>query len=50
VTAEEWTRILLAMGILAAMFGFPIVMIWRDERRKRQRNAEVREESSATRD
>jgi hypothetical protein len=50
VTAEEWTRILLAMGILAAMFGFPIVMIWRDERRKRRRNAEVREESSATRD
>jgi len=39
VTAEEWMRILFAMGILSAMFGFPIVTIWRSERRKRRQQA-----------
>ena len=46
MTAEEWMRILLAMGILTAMFVFPIVTIWHNERRKR-REAQDREGSSA---
>ena len=50
MTAEEWMRILLAMGILAAMFVFPIVMIWRDERRKRRGQAEESKEAPATQD
>ncbi|HKF31331.1 MAG TPA: hypothetical protein VKB37_03060 [Jatrophihabitantaceae bacterium] len=50
MTAEEWMRVLLAMGILTAMFVFPIVMIWRDERRKRRSQAHESEEVSATRD
>ncbi len=36
MTAEEWRGILLALAIFAAMFIFPIVTIWRDERRKRR--------------
>lgn len=43
-------RILLAMGILAAMFLFPIVTIWHNERRKRRLEAQDREGSSATQD
>lgn len=36
MTAEEWGRLLIAMALLAALFAFPIITIWRDERRKRQ--------------
>jgi hypothetical protein len=36
MTASEWRGILLALAIFAAMFIFPIVTIWRDERRKRR--------------
>jgi uncharacterized membrane protein len=50
VTAEEWTRVLFAMGILTAMFVFPIVTIWHDERRKRRRHAQESEKASATQD
>lgn len=46
MSAEEWMRILLAMGILTAMFVFPIVTIWHNERRKR-REAQDREATSA---
>jgi type II secretory pathway component PulL len=40
MTGEEWRGVLLALAIFAAMFGFPIVTIWRDERRKRRAEAE----------
>lgn len=43
-------RLLLAMGLLAALFVFPILMIWRDERRKRRTEASAAEEVSATRE
>lgn len=39
MTGEEWMRVLFAMAILAALFAFPIAMIWRDERRKRRSQA-----------
>lgn len=41
--SEEWMRVLLAMGLLAAMFVFPIVSIALDERRKRRAEAAVSE-------
>lgn len=47
MTGEEWTRILLALGILSAMFVFPIVTLWRDERRKRRQEAEAAQDSAA---
>ena len=50
VTGEEWMRILLAMAILTALFVFPIVMIWRDERRKRRNQAQESEQARATHD
>jgi len=43
-------RLLLAMGLLAALFVFPIVTIWRDDRRKRRTEAHAVEEVSATRE
>jgi hypothetical protein len=36
MSAEEWGRVMIAMALLAALFAFPIISIWRDERRKRQ--------------
>ena len=36
MTSEEWRGILIALGIFVAMFGFPIISLWRDERRKRR--------------
>jgi type II secretory pathway component PulL len=35
MTATEWRGVLIALAIFVAMFGFPIVTVWRDERRKR---------------
>jgi type II secretory pathway component PulL len=35
MTATEWRGVLIALAIFVAMFGFPIVTLWRDERRKR---------------
>ena len=43
-------RVLLAMGLLAALFVFPILMIWRDERRKRRSEVRASEEVPATRE
>jgi hypothetical protein len=40
VTAEEWGRLMLAMGLLAVLFAFPVITIWRDERRKRRERAD----------
>lgn len=40
MTGEEWMRVLFAMAILTALFVFPIVTIWRNERRKRRSNAQ----------
>jgi len=48
MSGQEWIRVLLAMGLLAAMFVFPILMIWRDERRKRRSEAHASEEVPAT--
>ena len=36
---------MLAMAILAALFAFPIISIWRDERRKRRDADEQADES-----
>lgn len=36
MSGEEWLRLLLAVGLLAALFVFAIVTIWLDERRKRR--------------
>lgn len=41
MTSEEWRGILIALAIFAAMFGYPIVTLWRDERRKRRAEDEV---------
>jgi hypothetical protein len=35
MSGEEWLRLMVAMAILGALFAFPIIAIWRDERRKR---------------
>jgi len=43
-------RVLFAMGLLATLFVFPILMIWRDERRKRRSEAHASEEVPATRE
>ena len=50
MTGEEWMRILLAMAILTALVVFPIVMIWREERRKRRNQAQPSEQARATHD
>jgi hypothetical protein len=44
MTAEEWGRLMLAMAILGALFAFPIISIWHDERRKRRDSAEPTQE------
>jgi preprotein translocase subunit YajC len=36
MTATEWRGVLIALAIFVAMFGFPIITLWRDERRKRR--------------
>jgi hypothetical protein len=46
VTSREWTQLLFAMALIAAMFIFPIVTIWLDERRKRRVETQAFEDSS----
>jgi hypothetical protein len=31
----EWTRMLFAMGLLTAMFPYPVLSLWRDGRKQR---------------
>jgi hypothetical protein len=50
VTGEEWMRIVFAMAILAALFAFPVVMIWRDERRKRRSHSQKSGEAGTAQD
>lgn len=32
----EWDRVLLALGFLTAMFIYPVIVLWRAERKKRE--------------
>jgi hypothetical protein len=50
MSGQEWLRLMLAMGLLAALFVFPIVTIWMDERRKRRNQTPEPEEVWATLD
>ena len=45
MTQDEWLRVLLAMGLLAAMFAFPIISLAVDARRKRRRAIEQEDAS-----
>ena len=36
MTSEEWRGIVIALAIFVAMFSFPIITLWRDERRTRR--------------
>jgi hypothetical protein len=31
----EWTRMLFAMALITAMFLYPVLVLWRDERKRR---------------
>jgi hypothetical protein len=33
----EWQQILTAVGLLVALFIYPVIVLWRDERKKRDR-------------
>lgn len=35
MTRGEWIQVMAGMGLLIAMFAFPVISIWLDERRKR---------------
>ncbi len=36
MTSGEWIQVMAGMGLLIAMFAFPVISIWLDERSKRR--------------
>ena len=46
MTSEEWRGIVIALAIFVAMFSFPIITLWRDERRKRRAEDNVTAQQS----
>ena len=40
MSGDEWMRLMLAVGLLGALFAFPAISLALDERRKRRRGEE----------
>lgn len=40
MTSGEWVQIMAGVGLLVALFAFPVISIWLDERRKRRAGAD----------
>jgi hypothetical protein len=47
VRADEWLRLGYAMAILTALYAFPVISIWLDERRKHRHAADRHEVSQS---
>lgn len=45
--ADEWLRLGYAMAILTALYAFPVISIWLDERRKHRHAADRHEVSQS---
>lgn len=48
--AGEWLQLMTGLGILAAMFAFPVITLWLDARRERRAAAAARQERAYTPD